>query len=202
MESAWTRNIIWSFNAVKRVRIRPGFFLLLAVLFYLDEGMGVLPWGLGAAALHECGHYCAAHFFGGQLRQLELSAVGAQMELRYRAPLSYFREIAITLAGPLVNLLLGWMGARLNWFLFAAANLGLAGFNLLPILPLDGGRVLWCAVVCLVGEEWGERVLAISGGVLVGVLVGVGAIAALHYANVSLLIVSVWLFWMIIRRKK
>lgn len=187
---------------MRRLRFRPGFLLLLAALFWLDEGVGLLLWGLCAAALHELGHYGAGRICGRRLKSLELSAVGAQMELSGAGALSYLQEMAVTLAGPLVNLVLGWLSIRMGWFFFAGANLALAGLNLLPILPLDGGRALWCAVTCLAGEEWGERVLTVLSAASVGALAGIGAVAALHFANLSLLIVSVWLLWMSMVRKK
>lgn len=187
---------------MKRIIVKPGFLLLLGVLLYLDEGVGMLPAGLAAAALHECGHYLSGRVFGGRLRRLELSAVGAGMELEYSGPLSYLQEIVVTLAGPVVNLLLGWLGVTTGRFLFASINLGLAGLNLLPVLPLDGGRVLYSAVTCAAGEVWGERVIAVLSAVFVGGLVGVGVVAALQFANISLLIVSLWLFWMVLARKK
>lgn len=187
---------------MKRVVVKPGFLLLLGILLFLDEGVGMLPAGLMAAVLHEGGHYLSGRLFDGRLRRLELSAVGAGMELEYPGPLSYLQEIVVTLAGPVVNLLLGWLGMAAGRFLFASVNLGLAALNLLPILPLDGGRVLWNAVTYAAGETWGERTVTVVSAVLVGGLVGVGVVAALHFANISLLIVSLWLLWVVLTRKK
>jgi stage IV sporulation protein FB len=187
-----------------RLRVTPGFFLLAAIAFYLDEGVGVLGWCVLACALHELGHYLVGRAFGARLRWLELSAVGAQLSLDYPGTLSYGRQVAVALAGPVVNLLAGWAAAQAGAFLLAGVSFGLGGFNLLPILPLDGGTALWCGLVCLFGAEWGDRVLAVIDGVLVGLLVGVGAVAAVNYANFTLLIVAVWLFWMTLQgnRKK
>lgn len=187
---------------MKKVHVKPGFLLLMAALFWLDEGVGILMWGAFAAVFHELGHYGTGRLMGRRLKKLELSAVGAQMELTGYGALSYLQEMGVTLAGPVVNLLLGWISICMGWHLFAAANLGLAALNLLPILPLDGGRVLWCAVTYLGGEEWGERVITAVSAVLVGLFAGVGAVAALHYANLSLLVVSIWLLWMVMARKK
>ena len=181
--------------------MKAGFLLLLAVLFYLDEGVGLLPWGLLAALLHEWGHYAAGRLFGGRFCWLELSAVGAQMKLTYPSPLSYGREIAVALAGPVVNLALGCLALEFDWFLFASVNLGLAGFNLLPIPPLDGGNALWLAVTCLAGEVWAERVLPVVAAVLVGFLAGLGAVVMTQFANVSLLVTALWLLWMTLGRK-
>jgi len=184
-----------------RFRAAPGFWLLLAVLWWLDEGVGVLPWALLACVAHELGHWAAARAMGGRLERLELSAVGARMSLRYPAPLSYGRELAVALAGPAVNLLMGWAFAAFRLFLPAGVSFALGFFNLLPVLPLDGGRVLWCAVGAALDADWAARILTVTAGLLVGLLAGAGAYLAAEYANFTLLIVALWLLWGTLRRK-
>lgn len=183
-----------------RIRIKTGFLLLLGVLFYLDEGIGLLPWGLLACALHECGHLAMGRLLGGRLRWLELSAVGAQMDLFYPVPLSYGREILVALAGPGTNLCLGWAAAQLGWVIPAGVNLGLAVFNLLPVLPLDGGRVVWNGTSWFADEVWAERILTVVSAVFTGLVAGVGAVVAVRFANVSLFVTAAWLLWVALRR--
>lgn len=179
----------------ERLSVTPGFLLLLAVLFYLDEGVGVLPWALLACAAHELGHYALGRALGGRLEWLELSAVGAQMKLRYPVPPDYWRELSVAMAGPAVNLALGWAFAAFKQFAAAGVSLTLGLFNLLPILPLDGGCALWCALAAVLDGDWADRILSTTAGLLVGLLAGTGAFCAVKYANFTLLIVSAWLLW-------
>lgn len=182
-----------------RLEASPGFLLLLGALYWLDEGVGLLPWGLLACAVHELGHVAAARCFGGRVERLSLTAVGAELSFSYRAPLTYGRDSLVALAGPGANLLLGglfyWQGRHLP----AVLSLGLGVFNLLPILPLDGGRVLYGLLAERLDPDWADRLLTAFAGCLVGVLAGVGTIAAVHYANVSLLLTALWLLAGVIR---
>lgn len=182
-----------------RLEASPGFLLLLGALYWLDEGVGLLPWGLLACVVHELGHVAAARCFGGKVEQLSLTAVGAELSFSYRAPLTYGRDSLVALAGPGANLLLGglfyWQGRHLP----AVLSLGLGVFNLLPILPLDGGRVLYSLLAERLDPDWADRLLTAFAGCLVGVLAGVGTIAAVHYANVSLLLTALWLLVRVIR---
>lgn len=182
-----------------RLEASPGFLLLLGALYWLDEGVGLLPWGLLACVVHELGHVAAARCCGGRVERLSLTAVGAELSFSYRAPLTYGRDSLVALAGPGANLLLGglfyWQGRHLP----AVLSLGLGVFNLLPILPLDGGRVLYGLLAERLDPDWADRLLTAFAGCLVGVLAGVGTIAAVHYANVSLLLTALWLLAGVIR---
>jgi len=151
------------FNS-RRVRISVGFCLLLA-WFSLANGGALLLSVLGAAAVHEMGHCLALWSCGGRVRCLRLSVFGAVMETDCRR-LSYGKEIAALLAGPAANLVGAFTaaGLRTEWGdVFTGANLALCLFNLLPVRPLDGGRVLELLCACLWSEEAGEWAARVSG---------------------------------------
>lgn len=190
---------MWRNPEQPRVEASPGFLLLLGALFWLDEGVGLLPWGLLACIVHELGHISAALVCGGRVERLSLTMVGAELSFSYRTPLSYGRDSLVALAGPGANLLLGglffWQGRHLP----AVLTLGLGAFNLLPILPLDGGRVVYGLLAERLDPDWADRLLTASAGCLVGLLAGAGAIAAIHYANVTLLLTALWLLAGVIR---
>ena len=187
---------------VRWLRITPGFLLTMAVMFWLDEGVGLLGWGVLACVVHELGHLLVGAALGGRPRWLSLSAVGLELNMEYPAGLSYGRELAVALAGPAVNLGTGGICAQFGNYLLAGVSFGLGLFNLMPVLPLDGGRALWCVLSALFGAQTGERAADGAAGVLVGLLAGIGAAAAVSYANFTLLLAAVWLFGLTLLRKR
>ena len=184
---------MWTCKSRSRLAVTPGFLLLLAVLFYVDRGIGILPWALIGCVIHEAGHTVAGVAFGGRIRRLELSAVGAELQFDYPRVLSYWEENLIALAGPAANLLAGVLAMVWQWNLLAILCFGIGGFNLLPLMPLDGGRVLHNVLSDCLRDAWPERIMLGLTGVLAGVLLGIGAIAVARYANVTLLVTSGWL---------
>lgn len=192
---------MWRNPEQPRVEATPGFLLLLGALFWLDEGVGLLPWGLAACVLHELGHIVAAAAFGGRVEKLSLTAVGAELRMGYPRPLGYGRDSLVALAGPAANLLFGALALLWGWGLAAALTLAVGAFNLLPILPLDGGRVLYGLLAGRLDPDWAERLMTALSGCLVGLLVGVGAVATVHYANVTLLLTALWLLLGVLRRE-
>ena len=159
----------------------------------MDEGVGLLPWGLVACAIHELGHIVAAALLGGWIEGLSLTAVGAELHIEYEVPLTYGKESLVALAGPAANLLGGGLALVLHWQLAAVLTLAIGAFNLLPILPLDGGRVVYGLLAGKLDADWAERFMTALSGCLVGLLIGVGAVAAVQFANVTLLLTALWL---------
>ena len=84
--------------------------------------------------------------------------------------------------------------------LAAAVSLTIGGFNLLPIPPLDGGRVLYGLLALHLDTDWAERLMTALSGCLLGVLAGVGAMAAAHYGNATLLLTALWMLAGVLRR--
>ena len=197
--SGWTRRTMWGSPDRLRLEVSPGFLLLLGVLYWLDEGVGLLSWGLLACAVHELGHVAAALAFGGRAERLSLTVVGAELSFSYREPLTYGQDSLVALAGPAVNLLFGGLFFALGRHLPTVICLGVGAFNLLPILPMDGGRVLYSLLADRLDPDWADRLLTAAAGCQVGLLAGAGVIAAAHYANVTLLLTALWLLAGVLR---
>lgn len=185
-----------------RLQISPGFVLLLSGVYYLSDGSGAALWASAAAALHEIGHIGAALLMGGQLECLRLSVVGAELKFRYQSILTYRGEVLIALTGPTCNLAAGLLLMWAGFYFPAAISFGLGLFNLLPIYPLDGGRVLCAVVSACCGPARAELITDISSAVLVGFILGSGIVVAANYANWLLLVLAAWLLLGALNKQK
>lgn len=179
------------------IKLHPS-ILALAVLCLLTGGGARLPAALGLVLCHEAAHGLAARRLGFRVLEIELAPFGgvariAGLEDRPGA------EALVALAGPAANLLLA-MAACLACQLwpmlagdlagFIALNLCLCGFNLLPALPLDGGRLLRAALLPWLGRSRAGSVAAALGVALGAALAALGV--ALFWlsgrANLTLLV--------------
>ena len=128
--------------------------------------------------VHELSHSVVARGFGLPVRRILLYPLGGVSEIEREAP-TPGREFAVAAAGPALSLVLGvvgWgltqvapygvTGALIRQLMFA--NFVVAAFNLLPGLPLDGGRMLRAVIWKVTGRPdaatiaaaWVGRVLA------------------------------------------
>jgi Zn-dependent protease len=137
------------------VEINLSFILLLAFVLLTWGGLAgvfVVLLAFGSVLLHELGHALVARKLGVQVSGIELSFFGGAAKM-VDLPRSANHEIAIAAAGPAVSLMLGGLGLGLG-ALFGSSFLALvgwinfviAGFNLIPALPMDGGRILRAAL--------------------------------------------------------
>ncbi len=131
--------------------------------------------------LHEASHALMARRFGYPVASITLHFLGGmtQIEGEARKPR---QEFWIAVVGPLTSLALGAVGVGL-WFLepqglllmavegLAVANLLVGVLNLVPGLPLDGGRVLKSIVWGVTGDVHRGTVVAAWGGRLTAVAV-------------------------------
>ena len=126
-----------------------GFFAVLALWLLCDRsGLG-LP-ALGGVLVHEGGHILVMRLTGARILAMRFCAVGVRLEKR--GLLSYGRETAVYLGGVAANLLAAGVSVLLcGWNGFAAVNLALCIFNLLPVGRLDGGVLLGLAL-CRAGK--------------------------------------------------
>lgn len=165
-----------------------GFFLLLA-FFCRFQGIAALAMILGASVLHELGHLLILRIMGGKVRCFSASAGGVQIHTD-SLELSYLREMAAVLAGPMVNLLLGYLLGSLFPFhpafqAAAGANLVLGLFNLIPAAPLDGWRFLQLVLYWRLGPTRGGRLAALFGSAC-ALFLSVGLLLLMFYSRGNL----------------
>jgi Zn-dependent protease/CBS domain-containing protein len=130
---------------------------------------------------HELGHAFLSLRLGIPIRRITLHLFGGVAEME-REPSTAAGEYLVAVAGPLVSVLLSGVGAavagstsdvttvhRLAAYV-ALTNAVLAVLNLLPGLPLDGGRILRAAVWGLTGNREAGTFAGVRGGQAIGLL--------------------------------
>ncbi|WP_233616565.1 site-2 protease family protein, partial [Actinomadura harenae] len=137
----------------------------------------------GSVFVHELSHAVTARGLGLPVRSVTLNILGGETSIEREAP-TPGREFLIAFAGPLVNIVLAALGIAAHYLLplppvavllvdaLTIANLLVGVFNLLPGLPLDGGRLVRAAVWKITGHARSGAVAAawIGRAVAVGCL--------------------------------
>ncbi|HXF97139.1 MAG TPA: site-2 protease family protein [Gaiellaceae bacterium] len=174
--------IVWSLTAGVFPDQNPG----LADSTYLAMGVVAAVLFFASILLHELGHALQARREGMEIEGITLWLFGGVATFRGMFP-SAGAEFRIAIAGPLVSLALGVLFSALAplselpaavdgvtaWLGYI--NLALLVFNLLPALPLDGGRVLRALLWQARGDfGWATRIAAGAGRGFGYAFIGIG----------------------------
>lgn len=197
MLKSWRLGSLFGFP----VEINVSFLILLGVVFLAFGGLaGVVIVGLafGSVVLHELGHALVARKLGVGVSGIELGFLGGAAKM-VDLPRTPKHEIAIAAAGPAVSLALAGLGLGLGSVLHVPLvatigwiNLVLAGFNLIPALPMDGGRILRAALATRM-----SFVRATEASVKVARVVAIGfGVWGLTGGSIQLLILAPFLWMM------
>ena len=178
----------WFLLALVQIQIRRGLFnsIIWDILAYLTLFLIVLT--------HEFGHALACRSVGGQANQIVLWPFGG---VAYVSPPQRPGAVLWSIvAGPLVNVILvpiltavlwfggsaGWMDTNPDLYIYVKVvwiiNLVLLIFNMLPVYPLDGGKILYALLWFVLGQARGLMVATIIG--FIGII-GLVALAILEY---------------------
>ncbi|GAA3511705.1 site-2 protease family protein [Actinocatenispora rupis] len=150
----------------------------LAVPAAYAVGFGFVLCLMVSVFLHELGHAVTSRLHGIGVRAISLEMLGGFTEMERESPTPRV-ELAVSLVGPAVSAVLGLAGwgvllvvppgsvAHELAFQITASNLIVAVFNVLPGLPLDGGRALRALIWAATGDRYlGTRLAGYAGRVV------------------------------------
>jgi Zn-dependent protease len=205
----WSINLFRVFGI--QLAVHASFMLLLAYWGYqgwLEGGVVGMVWSVGlivlffvCVILHELGHSLTARRYGINVPRILLLPIGGMAEFD-RIPRKPSQELLITAAGPAVNFLLVALLLPLVWGGFSSreeiseystvglifqlwrANLIMGIFNLVPVFPMDGGRIFRALLATKL-----PYLRATWWAVMVGRVLAVGFIGWALYTNQVMLAV-------------
>ncbi len=171
----------WKLGRVAGIDLYVHWSFALLLVFIASGAGGIEAVALTIAAfgcvlLHELGHALAARMYRIDTADITIYPIGGVARLE-RMPHSAGPELVIALAGPAVNVAIamvlgiftGVLAAVGEWPLWMAMtqlfwiNVGLAAFNLLPVFPMDGGRVMRALLTGWVGRVRATTIAATLG---------------------------------------
>lgn len=148
--------------------------------------------------LHEAGHLLVMALFGIGIESVTVLPVGIDIKRREKY-ISYPEDIAVSLAGAAVNILVFFIFRSCGFF--AYTNLLYAAINLIPVKGLDGGYALEAFLLCFFSCEAAERLIryiSLCFCILLWML-GIYILLILD-GNISIFALSVFLFVSVIMK--
>ena len=194
------------FSKSFELKIHPFFRINLfffPVVFFAIHGSygGLFLTAYSAALVHELAHVFCARMLGIGISRIILLPFGLTAKLCSEYIKSSEKEFLIAFSGPFTNIILFWISSIMKSFVtftyldfFADINFSMAILNLIPVLPLDGGRMMKSILVLKLGYIRAYTLmLRFSKPVVAALLVTAFCLFFQSGFNFSLILVSAFL---------
>ena len=162
-----------------------------------------LAWAIIALVMHESAHVLAANYLGGKIEKVRIFRLGLRARFHGLEKLAAWERYVIYGAGSIANAIVAlwtFTVSRLSYFgipwleELAFFNLVLCIFNLLPVLPLDGGRIFHQFLSNRLGILRANRFMIKFGLCFSYIIMGLGFLQMVLYNyNVTLLCAGLYI---------
>jgi stage IV sporulation protein FB len=176
------------------IRVHKSFFIVAILLIIMGHAPLLVILFISVTA-HELAHILAAKHFGCKATGFHISALGEMAVLRGLDVLAAWKRYIVYTAGPFINFLIAGAAYLVGWHEISLYNFILGAFNLLPVFPLDGGRLLQLFLGNRMGILRANRfILKIGRALGLLMLIPGGVQVVLFPFNISLICAGIYIY--------
>ena len=197
---------------------------IFAFIFFITNKIEIYASVMIFALIHELGHLLCGLIIGFKPENLSIMLYGIKLNFKpnfndynkkiKKGNMITIKKIIIALAGPMTNLLIFAITMTITAikgdFIFLGisnktiiySNLIIAVFNLIPIYPLDGGRIVHELLHIFKGLRLSYTYIQDISLISIAMLTAVSSILVLYYRNIVMVIVLVYLWKLVIQTEK
>lgn len=177
--------------------------ILLIVLFILTSQIQIYTIFIIFIFLHELAHILVGLCLGLKVRNIRVNLLGVSAEMYDFKAKKAYKKIITYLAGPLFNLACAIIFSKVNInenlkINIVYTNVVLFILNLLPIVPLDGGKILKEIIKKFAGGKNASIIMLGISKTLLICLTFFYAILILKIKNIAILLLLIYLWYLFI----
>lgn len=196
-----------------RFRIDLKIFIFL-IIFYFTNQIEIYTMIMLFALIHEIGHLLMGLLIGMKPEKIELMPFGVSISFKIKVEeynkkikkgnLLEIKKMVVALAGPLTNFIIIIITNNLKIDIFKSlmiiyTNFLIMIFNLLPIYPLDGGRILKGILHINFGIRTTEFYINIISKIMVAIITILSSILILYVHNIAILFIDLYLWYLVLK---
>lgn len=184
---------------------------ILILLFFITNQIKIYAMIMLFAIIHELGHLIAGILLGMKPEKIEIKVFGVSISFDVKKEdynikikkgnLLEVKKIFVALAGPLTNVFIMIIFisnifdiSYYDKILIIFSNMTLILFNILPIYPLDGGRILKGVFYILKGKYKAEEYIYHISYITLIILTAISSITLLYFKNIAIFIAIIFLW--------
>ena len=190
---------------------------IFIIIFLLTRQIEIYGMLMLFAFLHELGHLLAGVTLGFRPKSLRINPLGLSISFWikaedynkriYKGNLLALKKLLIAMAGPMVNFMLVLLFSTTdfcstNQELLIYSNVLIGLFNLIPIYPLDGGRILKNILYICTGLEDTYSYINLISYISIVILTMFSSIMVFYLQNIAVLLIIGYLWYLVIAENR
>ncbi|MCI8616876.1 MAG: hypothetical protein HFJ60_01205 [Clostridia bacterium] len=196
-----------------RFRIDLKIFIFL-IIFYFTKQIELYAFIMFFAFVHELGHLIAGLIMRMKPEKIELMPFGFSISFKIsveeynkkikKGNMLEIKKIIVAIAGPITNFIIILLTDILNIdtlksIIIIYTNFLIMIFNLLPIYPLDGGRILKSILYINFGKRKTEKYINLISKITVIIMVALSSILILYLHNIAIFLIDIYLLYLMLK---
>ena len=192
---------------------------IFIIIFVLTRQIEIYGMLMLFAFLHELGHLLAGVILGFKPKSLKINPLGLSISFWIKAEdynrrifqgnILAVKKLLIAMAGPMINFILVLIFSAFDFKLgdidqelLIYSNILIGLFNLIPIYPLDGGRILKNILYIFTGLEDTYGYINLVSHISIIILTMFSSIMILYLQNIAVLLIIGYLWYLVIAENK
>lgn len=200
------------------IKINSILFIFI-VIFYLTKQIEIYALLMIFALIHELGHILTGICLGFRPKSIHIMPFGISVNFNSnltdynkkigKGNLLNLKKLVVAIAGPLTNIviiiiccILKFDFEKMNSTYIIYANLILGIFNLLPIYPLDGGRIIKEFTHFFYGRKETLVIINKISNINLSIITAIASIGIIYLKNIAIFFIVVCLWIIVIKENK
>ena len=192
---------------------------IFAIIFLLTKQIRIYGILMLFALIHECGHLLVGIILKFKPLKLEIMPYGLSIDFKVecndynkkikKGTMLSLKKMLIAFAGPFTNLIIVLVFIMFNINLFGIerelviySNILIGLFNLIPIYPLDGGRILKELLHFFIGLEKSDKYTNITSKITIFLITFLCSIIILYIRNIAMIIILTYLWYIVLKEDR
>ena len=201
-----------------KIRLHLKIFIFIAI-FIITRQIEIYGILMLFALLHELGHMLVGVILGFKPNSIEIMPFGLSIAFESEVDnynkkikngtLLTLKKIIIAASGPITNCIFILLFSIFDFYFFGIdrelilyANILIAIFNLIPIYPLDGGRIVKGILHIMYGRKEAYKYINIISNICISILTAISSIVILYLKNIAILFILAYLWSLVISENK
>lgn len=190
---------------------------MFLIIFYLSKQIEIYLVIMFFAFIHELTHLLAGILLKMKVKRISIMPLGFSVEFAVseenynkkilKSNILEIKRIVIAIAGPLINLIICLVASNLNIQyelknMIIYSNFLIAIFNLLPIYPLDGGRIIKSILCIYIGRKNAIIISNKISNITLFLITFLFSILTYAIKNIALVLILIYLWYIVIKENK